>query len=88
MSNVEIKEGLSRMMKLAEKEKNFTGYSGLADRLCKMESYYVAEQIEHKIVSKEEIVERVRLVSPLIAAKLAMATPRLIEAEVCEVLPI
>jgi phage terminase small subunit len=85
LSAAEIKEGLSRMMKSAEVDKNFAGYSSLADKLCKMEGYYEPEKLEHKIVSAEEIANRIRFVSPLIAAKLAMVRPQMMNPEILEV---
>lgn len=80
LTATEIKEGLSRMMGKAEAAGDFTGFSSLSDRLCKMEGYYTPEQVEHKLVGKEEIADRVRKVSPLIAEKLEMARRGAIDA--------
>jgi phage terminase small subunit len=46
MTAIELKESLTRLLKVAEADQDFGGFSSLADRLCKVSGYFEPQQIE------------------------------------------
>lgn len=72
MSGLEIRETLTRCIKAAEKAEKWGAVSTLVDKLAKLEQLYEPQQVEHKINS-EELAQRVRVVSPLIAGRIKAA---------------
>jgi phage terminase small subunit len=81
LNGTEIRETLTRCIKAAEKDDNWTAVAVLVDRLCKMDQHYQPERVV-LTDNREEIAKRVRLVSPLIAGRLEAAGIATIDIEV------